>query len=424
MAPLQKSDKQAYSSQSQMTGACSECFSQGEYEASAGNEKAREKSDLARAFSEDGPCKTHIGGQALIEGVMMRGKNCWAIGVREPDGGLFSQEYPLSKKGNRPTWFSWPLVRGCVALVDSLALGFKALEIAANKAFDDEEEVAESSAPNDPELPALNSPKSCLADAGSSALNDMVSSELSTSDSGLSSNLESASVSDSTDEGVLSKAEMTFAMVLGVVLAVALFILLPAGLSNVIVGEYEQNPFVWNIVDGVVRVAIFIFYVWLIGRMPDIKRMFSYHGAEHKTIHCYEHGLELTPENARQFPRLHVRCGTAFLIMVMLIAIVVYTVIPLDGVIASLGITGTAAFALLLVVRLVFLPVIAGISYEITVKWAGSHPENPLVKVVLWPGMQMQRLTTNEPDDSMLECAIAAMKLVVANEETISKKLS
>lgn len=415
-----------------MTGACSECFSQGKHEVSTGNDKAREKSDLARAFSEDGPRKTHIGGQALIEGVMMRGKNCWAIGVREPDGGLFSQEYPLSKKGNRPTWFSWPLVRGCVALVDSLTLGFKALEIAANKAFDDEEEIAESPAPNDPESPAShdseslasNSPKSCLADTGSSAPNDTVSSELSTSDFGSSSNPESASVSDSKDEGVLSKAEMTFAMVLGVVLAVALFILLPAGLSNVIVGEYEQNPFVWNIVDGVVRVAIFIFYVWLIGRMPDIKRMFSYHGAEHKTIHCYEHGLELTPENARQFPCLHVRCGTAFLIMVMLIAIVVYTVIPLDGVIASLGITGAAAFALLLVVRLVFLPVIAGISYEITVKWAGSHPENPLVKVVLWPGMQMQRLTTNEPDDSMLECAIAAMNLVVENETTVSKKLS
>ena len=432
MAPLRESDEQACSSQSQMTGACSECFSQGKHEVSTGNDKAREKSDLARAFSEDGPRKTHIGGQALIEGVMMQGKNCWAIGVREPDGGLFSQEYPLSKKGNRPTWFSWPLVRGCVALVDSLTLGFKALEIAANKAFDDEEEIAESPASNDPESPAShdseslasNSPKSCLADTGSSAPNDTVSSELSTSDFGSSSNPESASVSDSTDEGVLSKAEMTFAMVLGVVLAVALFILLPAGLSNVIVGEYEQNPFVWNIVDGVVRVAIFIFYVWLIGRMPDIKRMFSYHGAEHKTIHCYEHGLELTPENARQFPCLHVRCGTAFLIMVMLIAIVVYTVIPLDGVIASLGITGAAAFALLLVVRLVFLPVIAGISYEITVKWAGSHPENPLVKVVLWPGMQMQRLTTNEPDDSMLECAIAAMNLVVENETTVSKKLS
>ncbi len=398
-----------------MTGACSECFSQGKHEVSAGDDKAREKSDLARAFSEDGPRKTHIGGQALIEGVMMRGKNCWAIGVREPDGGLFSQEYPLSKKGNRPTWFSWPLVRGCVALVDSLTLGFKALEIAANKAFDDEEEIAESPAPNDTVSSELST-----SDFGSSSSSESTS----TSGSALSSNPESASVSDSADEGVLSKAEMTFAMVLGVVLAVALFILLPAGLSNVIVGEYEQNPFVWNAVDGVVRVAIFIFYVWLIGRMPDIKRMFSYHGAEHKTIHCYEHGLELTTENARQFPRLHVRCGTAFLIMVMLIAIVVYTVIPLDGVIASLGITGAAAFALLLVVRLVFLPVIAGISYEITVKWAGSHPENPLVKVVLWPGMQMQRLTTNEPDDSMLECAIAAMKLVVENETTVSKKLS
>lgn len=415
MAPLRESDKQACSSQSQMTGACSECFSQGKHEVSAGDDKAREKSDLARAFSEDGPRKTHIGGQALIEGVMMRGKNCWAIGVREPDGGLFSQEYPLSKKGNRPTWFSWPLVRGCVALVDSLTLGFKALDITANKAFDDEEEIAESPAPNDTVSSELST-----SDFGSSSSSESTS----TSGSALSSNPESASVSDSADEGVLSKAEMTFAMVLGVVLAVALFILLPAGLSNVIVGEYEQNPFVWNAVDGVVRVAIFIFYVWLIGRMPDIKRMFSYHGAEHKTIHCYEHGLELTPENARQFPRLHVRCGTAFLIMVMLIAIVVYTVIPLDGVIASLGITGAAAFALLLVVRLVFLPVIAGISYEITVKWAGSHPENPLVKVVLWPGMQMQRLTTNEPDDSMLECAIAAMKLVVENETTVSKKLS
>ena len=144
---------------------------------------------------------------------------------------------------------------------------------------------------------------------------------------------------------------------------------------------------------------------------------FLYHGAEHKTIHCFEHGLDLTPENARQFPRLHVRCGTAFLIMVMLIAIVVYTVLPLDGLLAAFGITGPAAFVLLILVRIVFLPIIAGISYEITVKWAGSHPENALVKVVLWPGMQMQRLTTNEPDDSMLECAIAAMKLVLEDEK-------
>ena len=132
--------------------------------------------------------------------------------------------------------------------------------------------------------------------------------------------------------------------------------------------------------------------------------------------------MDLTPQNARQFPRLHVRCGTAFLIMVMIIAIVVYTVIPLGGVIAALGISGVAAFLLLIAVRIVFLPVISGISYEITVKWAGSHPENPLVRIVLWPGMQMQRLTTNEPDDSMLECAIAAMNLVLKNEERLEEK--
>lgn len=374
------------------------------------------RSELTRAFNEDGPRKTHIGGQALIEGVMMRGKNCWAVGVREPDGGLFAKEYPLSKKGYRPSWFSWPLVRGCVALVDSLALGFKALEIAANKAFDDEEDredVGVFPDERDKDAKVSSGEKGGYAEAFSEEGEGVVEPF---PEEG--SNYEE----DAEDEGALSKAEMTLAMVLGVVLALALFILLPAFVSNVLVGNYEQNPFIWNIVDGVVRVAIFIFYVWLIGRMPDIKRMFSYHGAEHKTIHCYEHGMDLTPQNARQFPRLHVRCGTAFLIMVMIIAIVVYTVIPLGGVIAALGISGVAAFLLLIAVRIVFLPVIAGISYEITVKWAGSHPENPLVRIVLWPGMQMQRLTTNEPDDSMLECAIAAMNLVLKNEERLEEK--
>ena len=374
------------------------------------------RSELTRAFNEDGPRKTHIGGQALIEGVMMRGKNCWAVGVREPNGGLFAKEYPLSKKGYRPSWFSWPLVRGCVALVDSLALGFKALEIAANKAFDDEEDGEDVEVfpdERDKDAKVSSGEKGEYAEAFSEEGEGVVEPF---PEEG--SNHEE----DAEDEGALSKAEMTLAMVVGVVLALALFILLPAFVSNVLVGNYEQNPFIWNIVDGAVRVAIFIFYVWLIGRMPDIKRMFSYHGAEHKTIHCYEHGMDLTPQNARQFPRLHVRCGTAFLIMVMIIAIVVYTVIPLGGVIAALGISGVAAFLLLIAVRIVFLPVIAGISYEITVKWAGSHPENPLVRIVLWPGMQMQRLTTNEPDDSMLECAIAAMNLVLKNEERLEEK--
>lgn len=326
-------------------------------------------SDLKRAFSEDGPRRTHVGGQALIEGVMMRGKLNWAVGVREPDGNLYSEEHPLSKKGGRPKWFDWPLVRGCVALADSLVLGFKALEIAANHAYDEDEEDE----------------------------------------------------SEEEDEPFFGKGEMAISLVLGLALGVGLFILLPAVASNLLVGEYESAPLAWNIVDGIMRVAIFVFYVWLIGRMKDIKRMFAYHGAEHKTIHCYEHGLPLTPENARQFPRLHVRCGTAFLIMVMIIAILVYTIIPMNLMLEGWGVSGPAAFLLLIVVRILFMPLIAGISYEITVKWAGSHPDNPLVRVVLWPGMQMQYLTTNEPDDSMLECAIKAMELVLECEEQAAK---
>ena len=382
----------------------------------------------------------------------MRGKHGWAVGVREPDGGLYTEEHPLSKKGNRPKWFSWPLVRGCVALVDSLVLGFKALEIAVNNAFDEEDEsysdkqkhvlekadetflpsVESSSEKNATPSEVLLAKNPSMDESGSAveevsaaeipaeeklgAKNFAVNEALTIEDIS-ASNTKLTEGNKESDEGILSKGEMTFALILGLVLAIALFILLPALASNVLVGEYEQNPFVWNIVDGLMRVIIFIFYVWLIGRMPDIKRMFAYHGAEHKTIHCYEHGMSLTPENAKQFPRLHVRCGTAFLIMVMLIAILVYTAVPLDAAIDALGISGPAAFVLLLVVRIALMPVIAGVSYEITVKWAGSHPDNPLVRVVLWPGMQMQRLTTNEPDEGMLECAIAAMNLVINQEE-------
>lgn len=218
---------------------------------------------------------------------------------------------------------------------------------------------------------------------------------------------------------------MAFSMALGLVLGVVLFIVAPACITNLVVGEYDQNTVLWNIVDGLLRVAVFVFYLWLIGRMSEIKRMFAYHGAEHKTIHCYEHGLPLTPENARSFPRLHVRCGTAFLIMVMVIAIIVYTVTPVNGLIEAWGVPdGAPKLALVILVRILLMPVIAGISYEITVKWAGSHPENPLVKVVLWPGMQMQYLTTNEPDDSMIECAIAAMQRVLEREEAEAAKAS
>lgn len=396
------------------------------------------RSAVKRAFAEDGANKTHVGGQALIEGVMMRGRYNWAAAVREPSGNIYIEEHDLASGKAKNKWLYWPVVRGCRAFVESLILGYKALEIAAMHAYGDEEEpgakaeeasangaVSKEDASSDESVASETSdfswkndfgnPDEAIDALGAQRSLDIVV-ETNTAESGAA-----ASESDETrdgDDGGFGKREMAISMVLGLLLGVGLFIVAPAFIANVLVGEYDDKTLLWNVVDGIVRIVVFVFYIWLIGRMQDIKRMFSYHGAEHKTIHCYEHGLPLTPENARSFPRLHVRCGTAFLIMVMIIAIFVYTITPLNGLIAAWGVPdGPAKLALVIVARILLMPVIAGISYEITVKWAGSHPENPLVKVVLWPGMQMQRLTTNEPDDEMLECAIAAMQRVLEREE-------
>lgn len=406
------------------------------------------RSAVKRAFAEDGANKTHVGGQALIEGVMMRGRYNWAAAVREPSGNIYIEEHDLASGKAKNKWLYWPVVRGCRAFVESLILGYKALEIAAMHAYGDEEEpgakaeevsangaiskegasVDESVAGETSDFSWKNdfgNPDEAIDALGAQRSLDIVV-EANTAESGAvepnavepgAAALESDETRDG-DDGGFGKREMAISMVLGLLLGVGLFIVAPAFIANVLVGEYDDKTLLWNVVDGIVRIVVFVFYIWLIGRMQDIKRMFSYHGAEHKTIHCYEHGLPLTPENARSFPRLHVRCGTAFLIMVMIIAIFVYTITPLNGLIAAWGVPdGPAKLALVIVARILLMPVIAGISYEITVKWAGSHPENPLVKVVLWPGMQMQRLTTNEPDDEMLECAIAAMQRVLEREE-------
>lgn len=405
-------------------------------------------SAVKRAFAEDGANKTHVGGQALIEGVMMRGRYNWAAAVREPSGNIYIEEHDLASGKAKNKWLYWPVVRGCRAFVESLILGYKALEIAAMHAYGDEEEpgakaeevsangaISKEDASADESVASETSgfswkndfgnPDEAIDALGAQRSLDIVVETNAAESGAVEPNAvepgAAASESDETcdgDDGGFGKREMAISMVLGLLLGVGLFIVAPAFIANVLVGEYDDKTLLWNVVDGIVRIVVFVFYIWLIGRMQDIKRMFSYHGAEHKTIHCYEHGLPLTPENARSFPRLHVRCGTAFLIMVMIIAIFVYTITPLNGLIAAWGVPdGPAKLALVIVARILLMPVIAGISYEITVKWAGSHPENPLVKVVLWPGMQMQRLTTNEPDDEMLECAIAAMQCVLEREE-------
>lgn len=366
--------------------------------------------DLKRAFAEDGELKTHVGGQALLEGVMMRGKYNWAVAVRESNGKIYIEEHGLPASKARKGFFSWPFVRGCVALVESLALGFKALEIAGEHAFNDIDDGKASAKEKEliEEFAEIENKEDELF------AEDVLPIDANTSSSTLEANI----AEKEEDAGDTGKGAMAVSMVLGVVLGIALFLIVPALITNLVVGEYDSNTIAWNIVDGILRVAVFIFYIWLIGHMSDIKRMFMYHGAEHKTIHCYEHGLPLTPENARSFPRLHVRCGTAFLIMVLVLAIIVYTIIPVNAIISEFGIPdGLPKLALVIAVRILFLPVIAGISYEITVKWAGSRPNNPLVKVILWPGLQMQYLTTNDPDDQQLECAIAAMQQVLLREE-------
>ncbi|WP_305297318.1 DUF1385 domain-containing protein [Parvibacter caecicola] len=421
------------------------------------SEQQPKKSDLSRAFSEDGTKKTHIGGQALIEGIMMRGKLNWAVAVRTPDGGIYVEEHDLASGKQKNGWMYWPLVRGCRALVESLVLGFKALEIAALHAFGDEEGEEEALAQAQTvevqeELDAagavalseekrfdwkrdFGNPDTMVDGLGAQRTLEVVQGPEGVASKDVPEGAEAAAkaapgegdaapckvreVAADEPEAEFGHREMVFSMVFGVVLGVVLFIVAPAVITNLLVGEYDGNPVVWNVVDGILRVAVFVFYLWLIGRMEDIRRMFMYHGAEHKTIHCHEHGLPLTVENARSFPRLHVRCGTAFLIMVMIIAILVYTIFPLNSLIGAWGVPeGLPKLALVILVRILLMPVIAGISYEITVRWAGSHPDNPLVKVVLWPGMQMQYLTTNEPDDRQLECAIAAMERVLARERS------
>jgi uncharacterized protein YqhQ len=192
---------------------------------------------------------------------------------------------------------------------------------------------------------------------------------------------------------------------------------LPAILTTFIAGPADRNPFLWNVVDGLLRVVAFFGYIWAIGRIADIQRVFAYHGAEHKTIHAYEHNLPLEPEIIQRYDTLHVRCGTSFLLMVMILAILVFSIVPVRQIAIALGVTSAIGKTLIAIVsRLLLLPLVAGLAYEVTVKWAGNHSENPFVKMLLWPGMQLQRLTTREPDDDMVEVAVAALQAVADRE--------
>lgn len=328
---------------------------------------------------------THIGGSAVPEGVMMRGRLNWAVAVRTPSGAIHAEAHDLAHPARRGMgwrdWRRWPIVRGCVAFIESMTLSLKAMDVASRYAYDEEVAGSEDAAPS-PGAPAAASD----------------------------------GPAPSPDEA--TPAWMYGSMALGLLLGVVLFVVAPAFLTNLIMGDYSaRGAIAWNLVDAALRVAIFVGYITAIRLFPDVARLFRYHGAEHETIHCYEHGVELTPANAARFSCLHVRCGTAFVIMTMIIAIVVNTLVPIDALVSAWGITsGAGRLAVVMASRIVMIPVVAGLAYEVTVKWAGSHPENALVRILLWPGLMMQRLTTARPDESMLECAITALTMVSDRE--------
>lgn len=321
---------------------------------------------------------THIGGSATLEGVMMRGKLNWAVAVRCEDGSIYVEEHDLPDASSRPAWFRWPIVRGCVSFAESMVLAYRALDIASEHVFIDEEEEQEDAPSDSPEHEQ----------------------------------------SDAEEKGGVMGIAMAVSACIGVLIGIALFILLPLLITNLVVGELNSgNSLVWSLVEALLRMVVLVAYVGGVGLIPDMARMYGYHGAEHQSIHCFEHGLPLTPENAARFSRLHVRCGTAFLVMTVGIALILHAVVPVGAWAEALGLSGIARTLFVMGSRLILLPIVAGVSYEVTVKWAGSHPDNPLVKIALWPGLQMQRLTTRKADPGMLECAIEALKRVDAREK-------
>lgn len=322
---------------------------------------------------------THIGGSATLEGVMMRGKLNWAVAVRCEDGSIYVEEHDLPDASSRPAWFRWPIVRGCVSFAESMVLAYRALDIASEHVFIDEEDEGQEDAPSD------------------SAEHEQSNTE---------------------EKGGVMGIAMAVSACIGVLIGIALFILLPLLITNLVVGELNSgNSLVWSLVEALLRMVVLVAYVGGVGLIPDMARMYGYHGAEHQSIHCFEHGLPLTPENAARFSRLHVRCGTAFLVMTVGIALILHAVVPVGAWAEALGLSGIARTLFVMGSRLILLPIVAGVSYEVTVKWAGSHPDNPLVKIALWPGLQMQRLTTRKADPGMLECAIEALKRVDAREK-------
>ena len=281
-----------------------------------------------------------VGGQAVIEGVMMRDAAKTATAVRLPNGEIAVEMHPVTSIRDRYPVLNLPLIRGSVIMVESLVIGMRALSFSAQAAGEEDEQM--------------------------------------------------------------TKKEIALTILFALVLASILFIVIPTGAAH-LAAAYTNDPIVFNLIEGGIRLAIFLLYIWGISWMGGIRRVFQYHGAEHKTIHCYEAGEALTVENVQKFPRLHPRCGTNFLLIVMVIAIVFHVFF------------GWPDLWLRILSRLAVLPVVAGVSYEI-IRFAGRS-ENRIVRILITPGLWLQYLTTRPPDDEMVEVAIESLKAVLPPED-------
>jgi uncharacterized protein YqhQ len=289
----------------------------------------------------------NVGGQAVLEGVMMRTPSSWSVSVRRPDGGVETVSKPVTSVAARRRWLRVPVIRGIVALGESLVIGFRALAISAHYASTEED-----------------------ADDGSPAAE-------------------------------LTRAQLIFAFAVAIGFTVVVFKVSPALITNLI-GIDSTGWFV--IVEGLIRVALLVGYLALISLIPDLRRVFQYHAAEHKAINAYEDGAELVPETVQRYSKIHLRCGTAFLLWVMVLAVFVFALV------------GRPGLPLLIASRVLLLPVIAGLAYEL-IRFGGKHPRNPVVRTLLAPGLWLQGLTTREPTLAQVEVSIDALKNVLAAEE-------
>ena len=285
--------------------------------------------------------KPNVGGQAVIEGVMMRGKTHVAVAVRQPDGEISVDVRPVNSISDRYPILKKPFLRGVVSLVESLVMGMKALAYSAQVSGDEDEK--------------------------------------------------------------LDSKEMALTIAVSAGLAILLFIVIPTWSMRFLTG-ITQDHMALNLAEGVLRMAIFLAYIAAISSMNDIQRVFQYHGAEHKTIYTYEAGLPLKVENVRPFSTLHPRCGTNFLMIVMLISMFIFTFLGWPSLLERIA------------SRIILMPVIAGVSYEL-IRYAGAHTDNPLVRIAITPGLLLQKLTPRQPDDSQIEVAIASLKAVVPPED-------